>query len=109
MGGAQMGGAQMGMRPGPRGPKFPRRVPISMFGSSGDTGDGGTGDGGTGDGETGGYGPTADGRVLGTLLSYWGQSVPPAPAWLDLDGDGVIGSGDLGQWLAANWSGEPSF
>lgn len=57
-------------------------------------------------GETsGGGGPTADGRILGTLLAYWGQTVPPAPAWLDLDGDGVIGAGDLGLWLTADWGG----
>jgi len=89
-------------------PRFPTRGPLgpmSMFGGSG----GGTGGGGTGDGGTGGGGPTADGRIVGALLSYWGQSVPPAPAWLDLDGDGVIGAGDLGLWLSADWGGGETF
>jgi len=88
-------GGHMGMGPSGRPslpseimpPRFPARGPMSKLGG---TGDGGTGDGGTGD----------SGGFIGYLLSFYGQSVPPAPAWLDLDGDGVIGGGDLGLYLA---------
>ena len=32
---------------------------------------------------------------LNQVIEYYGQSVPPAPYWLDFDGDGVIGVNDL--------------
>jgi hypothetical protein len=33
--------------------------------------------------------------ILDQVRQWYGQSVPPAPAWIDFNGDGVIGVDDL--------------
>ena len=39
--------------------------------------------------------------ILDGIIQHWGQTVPPAPPWCDLNGDGIINVDDL-LWLLAN-------
>ena len=54
----------------------------------------------------GGDNPPEIDAVLDAIYTYYGQMIQPngpAPAYLDFDGDGVIGGGDLGYILAAGY------
>lgn len=86
----KMGGPAMSTTPMMGGPAGNMK-PTAM-------GFGGETPGGTQGGETPPPGPYD--YQIQYLLSFYGQSVPPAPAWLDFDGDGVIGGADLGLFLA---------
>ncbi len=62
---------------------------------------------GGGGGTGGGGNPPEIDAVLDAIYTYYGQAVQPygpAPAYLDFDGDGIVGGGDLGYILAAGYS-----